>query len=209
MNVIPAILAKTKKEFLHKVKTIMPYCDLIQIDVMDGIFVPNKTWADIDVIKRLKLPIEFEVHLMVKDPEAVIEDWAKAGAKRIIFHIEATKNPKKCIQEIKKFKRKAGIAINPKTPVSRIKEYLHKVDYILIMGVDPGFSGQKFQQQVLKKAKQLKKLAPNIELGIDGGVNQKNKKQIFASGIDSLSVASAIFKTKNIARAIEKLEEPK
>ncbi|MCG2694228.1 ribulose-phosphate 3-epimerase [Candidatus Parcubacteria bacterium] len=203
--VIPAILAKTKKEFEYKAKSVMSYCDLIQIDVMDGIFVPNKTWADIDVIKHMHLPVEFEVHLMVREPEVVIEDWAKAGAKRIIFHIEATRNPKECIKIIKRFKRQAGIAINPKTSVARIKDFLKKIDYVLIMGVDPGFSGQKFQPSILNKIKRLKKLAPNIKIGVDGGINKKNAKDIKKAGADFLCVASSIFKSKNLAKAVDVL----
>ena len=202
MQVIPAILVKTKRGFEHKVKIIMRHVNTVQIDVMDGIFVPNKTWAKVDIIKRLKLPIDFEVHLMVKEPEAVIESWADAGAKRIIFHIEATRVPEKCIKIIKRFKREVGIAINPKTCFSKIEKYLGSIDYVLVMGVDPGFSGQKFQHSVLKKLKKIRKLSPNIKIGVDGGVNQKNAKKIVDAGADFLCAASAIFKKKNIAKAI-------
>lgn len=203
MKIIPAILVKTKREFEHRIKSVMNLVDMVQIDVMDGIFVPNKTWAKTDVIGRLKLPVDFEVHLMVKEPEAVIEDWADAGAKRIIFHIEATKKPEECIKEIKRFKREAGIAINPKTRISRIGKLLPKISYVLIMGVDPGFSGQEFQPQVLRKIKKLRKLAPNIKIGVDGGVDKKNAKQILDAGANYLSAASAIFKSKNIRKAID------
>ena len=159
------------------------------------------------MIKRLKLPVEFEVHLMVKDPEITIEEWVDAGAKRIIFHIEATHKPEECIKTIKRFKREAGIAINPKTKVSKIKKFLPEIDHVLIMGVNPGFSGQKFQPKVLKKIKRLKKIAPNIKIGVDGGVNQKNAKEILRAGADFLCAASAIFKSKNIGKAIENLEK--
>ncbi|PIR66494.1 MAG: ribulose-phosphate 3-epimerase [Parcubacteria group bacterium CG10_big_fil_rev_8_21_14_0_10_36_14] len=205
--VISAILAKTKKEFLYKVKTIMPYTNFVQIDVMDGIFVPNKTWAETDEIERMKLSVEFEAHLMVKEPELIIEDWAKAGAKRIIFHIEATKKADECIRQIKKYKKEVGIAINPKTPIKKLKPFLKKINYVLVMGVDPGFSGQKFQPVTLQKIKQIKKLAPKIKIGVDGGVDQKNAKEIMKAGADFLCAASAIFKSKNIARAIENLEK--
>lgn len=205
--VIPAILAKTKREFVNKIKIVMRHTDIVQIDVMDGVFVPNTTWADADVISRLKFPINFEVHLMVKEPEAVIGEWIDAGAKRIIFHIEATKKSEECIKLIKMYKREVGIAINPKTALRRIKKYLPKLDYVLVMGVDPGFSGQKFQPSALKKIKKLKKLAPNVKVGVDGGVNLKNAGTIKKAGADFLCAASVIFKSKNITRSIEMLEK--
>ncbi len=233
--VIPAILAKSQKEFEEKIKKIAPYADIIQIDAMDGAFVPNTTWADTDVIKHLHLPVKFEAHLMVENPEAgTIEEWAKAGAFRIIFHIEATRKPEECVRQIKKFHREAGIAINPKTPIEKIKKFLPTlrhpartphpvsstgqallmrgkmrdpyVDYVLVMGVTPGFSGQKFQSIALQKIKQIRAIAPKIKIGVDGGVDKTNSKKLYAAGADYLCAASAIFKSKNIAKAIRELK---
>jgi ribulose-phosphate 3-epimerase len=231
--VIPAILAKSQKEFKEKIDLVLPYADFIQIDVMDGVFVPNTTWADAKEIKKMCLPMRFEAHLMVKNPEAgsprfgkagAIAKWAKAGAFRIIFHIEATKNPDECIRQIKKFKKETGIAINPKTPLAKIKKFLPPrrhpartphlmrgkmrdlyVDYVLVMGVDPGFSGQKFQTAALQKIKQIKKIFPRVVIGVDGGVNKTNAKKLYAAGADALCAASSIFKAKNIRKAIEEL----
>ena len=204
--VIPAILAKSQKEFEEKIKKIAPHADIIQIDVMDGVFVPNKTWADTDIIKHLYLPIKFEAHLMVQNPEAgAIEGWAQAGAFRIIFHIEATKKAEECIRQIKKYKREVGVAINPNTPLAKLKPFLKKIDYVLVMGVTPGFSGQKFQPVVLQKIKQIRNLAPKIKIGVDGGVDKTNAKKLYAAGANYLNAASAIFESKNIGKAIESL----
>jgi len=204
--VIPAILAKSQKEFQEKIKLIQPYVEIIQIDVMDGAFVPNTTWADTDVIEHLHLPMKFEAHLMVENPErGTIEEWAEAGAFRIIFHIESTQKPEECIKQIKKFKREAGIAINPKTPLAKIKPFLKKIDYVLAMGVTPGFSGQKFQSIALQKIKQIRKMAPTVKISVDGGVDRKNSKKLYSAGSDSLCAASSIFKEKNIRKAIEEL----
>ena len=206
--VIPAILVKSQKEFQEKIKKIAPYADTIQIDVMDGAFVPNTTWANADIVEHLHLPVKFEAHLMVEDPESgTIEKWAKAGAFRIIFHIESTRKSEECIRQIKKFKCEAGIAINPKTPIEKIKKLLPKIDYVLVMGVTPGFSGQKFQASALEKIKQIRQLAPSIKIGVDGGVDKKNSKKLYAAGADYLCAASAIFKEKNIAKAIEELQK--
>lgn len=200
--VIPAILAKSKKEFTEKIKRVHPYAKFIQIDVMDGFFVPNKTWADPAEIKKMKMP-KYEVHLMVKDIEEEIKKWA--GADRIIFHIEATKNPEKCIKEIKKLKKQVGMAINPETPVAKIKKFLSQIDHVLVMGVNPGFSGQKFQPKVLSKIKKLRLLAPNIKIGVDGGVDKTNAKKLYSVGADTLCAASSIFKSKNVRNAIDEL----
>jgi ribulose-phosphate 3-epimerase len=204
--VIPAILAKSQKEFEEKIKKIAPYADTVQIDVMDGVFVPNATWADTKEIKNMRLPVRFEAHLMVKNPEAgTIEEWAKAGAFRIIFHIEATKKVGECIKLIKKYKKEIGVAINPKTSLTKIKNLLSELDYVLVMGVTPGFSGQKFQPIALEKIKQIRKLAPKVKIGVDGGVDKANAKKIITAGANYLNAASAIFKEKNIAKAIEDL----
>lgn len=204
--IIPAILAKSREKFLEKIKKIAPHAGFVQIDVMDGVFVPNTTWADTKEIKNMNLPMRFEAHLMVKNPEAgVIEEWAKAGASRIIFHIEATKKPEECLRQIKKFRREAGVAINPKTPLAKIKKFLPRLDYVLVMGVIPGFSGQKFQSAALGKIKEIRKIAPKIKIGIDGGVDKTNSKKLYAAGADNLNAASAIFKSKNIAKAINNL----
>jgi len=206
MNVIPAILVKNKKEFKEKIKLISKYSDIFQIDVMDGKFVPNITWADTDIIEHMHLPLLYEAHLMIEDPYIIIEDWVRAGAFRIIFHIESTKKALDCIKKIKKYKKEAGVAINPNTSIIKIKDLLLKLDYVLVMGVTPGFSGQKFQPQVLAKIKKIKKLAPNIVIAVDGGVNLKNAKEIKKAGADIISVASTIFKAKDPGRVIEKLE---
>lgn len=221
--VIPAILAKSQKEFKEKLDLISPYANIIQIDVMDGVFVPNVTWAETEKIKKMRLPMKFEAHLMVKDPEAgAIEEWAKAGAFRIIFHIEATKKASECVRQIKKYEREVGVAINPETPIEKIKKSLPslrrparsgvemrdpKVDYILVMGVTPGFSGQKFQSIALEKIKQIRKLAPNIKIGVDGGVDKTTAKKLYVAGANYLTAASAIFKEKNIAKAIKDLSK--
>jgi len=231
--VIPAILAKSRQEFEEKIKKILPagrqarsYADIIQIDVMDGKFVPNTTWADTEEIKNMRLPMRFEAHLMVKNPEAgAIEEWAKAGAFRIIFHIEATKKADECIRQIKKFHREAGsprftrldsnarqarveagVAINPKTPIEKIKPFLKKIYYVLVMGVTPGFSGQKLQPIAVQKIKKIRALAPKIKIGVDGGVDKTNAKKLYAAGADNLNAASAIFKEKNIGKAIRELK---
>jgi ribulose-phosphate 3-epimerase len=207
MKVIPAILVHSQKEFEERLKKVAPYADAVQIDVMDGRFVPNATWADAAAIAKMKLPVKLEAHLMVKNPElGVMEEWAKAGAFRIIFHFEATKKPEVCIKKIKKYGCEAGMAINPTTQVIKIKKLLSKLDYILVMGVDPGFSGQNFQPIAVEKIRQIRQLAPKIKISVDGGVSPENAKDLYAAGADYLCAATSIFQAKNIKKAIAALE---
>jgi len=208
-KIIPAILVKSKKEFKEKVQAVAPYAQMIQIDIMDNKFVSNKTWGAPSSVKKALKEInykkDFEVHLMVLHPERVIKKWVDVGAKRIIFHFESTTKPELVIKKIKENKCKVGIAINPETPIKAIESFINSLDMVLVMGVTPGFSGQKFQKSVLKKIKQIKKLKSKLLVSVDGGVNHKNAKDIIYAGANALSAASTIFKSDNIKEAIKKL----
>ena len=211
VQVIPAILAQTKEEFVDKVTEIFSSAEMIQVDIMDGKFVPNATWGAPDEILELHLPVTFEVHLMIENPEEVVDDWVRAGARRIIFHIEATDNPGAVIEKIRGTPsvpsgREVGIAINPETPIAALSEWLHLIDYVLVMGVTPGASGQEFQRKVLKKIRDIKEMRPGIKVGVDGGVNFETAKEIVAAGADCLNAASAIFDYPEPEEAIKILQ---
>ena len=206
MQIIPSILAATKEEFVGKVTEIFSDTEMIQIDIMDGKFVQNTTWGTPDEILELHLPVLFEVHLMVENPEEVVGDWVRVGAHRIIFHIEATKNPGLVIEKIRPFGREVGIAINPETPIAALSEWLHLIDYVLVMGVTPGASGQKFQSKVLAKIREIKKIRPGLKVGVDGGVNFDTAKEIAAAGADAINAASAIFEYPDPEEAIKILQ---
>lgn len=210
MQVVPAILANTKKEFIEKVKTVMPHVSCVQIDIMDGKFAPNKTWGSAEQIKKVFEEIgfnkNFEAHLMVKNPEAEAQKWINIGAKRIIYHYEAAKNHEKIIKKIKSAGCEAGIAINPETSVKKLLPYIYDINFVLVMGVVPGFSGQEFHHEVLKKIRKIKKINPKVKVGVDGGVNIKTAKKIVATGADVLNVANAIFRNSNIKEIIKQLK---
>tara|TARA_B100000579_G_C22706466_1_gene792389 strand:- start:438 stop:1100 length:663 start_codon:yes stop_codon:yes gene_type:complete len=173
--------------------------DYIHIDVMDGHFVPNITIGP-EVIKRLR-PITkktFDVHLMISPVNNFIKDFAEAGADIITFHPEATENIDETIGLIKKYNKKVGISLKPKSKIDLVKDYLDKIDLILIMSVEPGFGGQKFMPEVLTKLKELKKIITekklNIDLEIDGGINFENSKSVKESGANILVSGSTVFK---------------
>jgi len=206
VQVIPAILAKNKDEFVDKVTAVFPSVDLIQIDIMDGRFVAGKTWGTSEEVSALHLPVDFEVHLMAENPEEVVEEWVRAGAQRVIFHIEATKNPGVAIEKIRASGREVGIAINPETPIAALSEWLHLIDYVLVMGVIPGASGRQFQRKILKKIRDIKAMRPGIKIGVDGGVNFETAKDIVAAGANAINAATAIFEQPDPEEAIKILQ---
>ena len=176
--------------------------DYIHVDVMDGHFVPNITIGP-EIIKKLR-PVTkkiFDVHLMIEPVDKYIESFANAGADIITFHPEATPNTEETIKLIKKFKKKVGISLKPKSKISLIEKYLEKIDLILIMSVEPGFAGQKFIPEVLPKLEKLKEIVTNrnlnIDLEIDGGINFENCKTAIAAGANVLVSGSTIFKQNN------------
>tara|TARA_A100001011_G_C13998121_1_gene710158 strand:- start:117 stop:779 length:663 start_codon:yes stop_codon:yes gene_type:complete len=173
--------------------------DYIHIDVMDGHFVPNITIGP-EVIKRLR-PITkkiFDVHLMISPVDKYIKDFAESGADIITFHPEATENVDETIKLIKKYNKKVGISLKPKSQINLIEEHLNKVDLVLIMSVEPGFGGQKFMPEVLPKVKTLKNIINekklNIDIEIDGGINFKNSKSVKEAGANIIVSGSTIFK---------------
>ena len=176
--------------------------DYIHVDVMDGHFVPNLTIGP-DVIKQIR-PFSkkiFDVHLMISPVDKYIEQFANAGADIITFHPEATKDTGETIRLIRKFKKKVGISLKPKSEISLIRDYLDKIDLVLIMSVEPGFGGQKFMPEVLPKLKELKKIIDqekyNVDLEIDGGINFQNSKAAKEAGANILVSGSTIFKENN------------
>ena len=176
--------------------------DYIHVDVMDGHFVPNITIGP-EIIKKLR-PVTkktFDVHLMIEPVDKYIQDFAEAGADIITFHPEATPNTEETIKLIKKFNKKVGISLKPKSDVSLIEKFLDKIDLILIMSVEPGFAGQKFMPDVLPKLKKLKEIITDknlkIDLEIDGGINFDNCKSAINAGANVLVSGSTIFKQNN------------
>ena len=173
--------------------------DLIHVDVMDGHFVPNLTIGP-PVIRALrkytKLP--FDVHLMISPVHKYIKSYAQAGADIITIHPEATNNLSKSIKEIKRFKKKVGISLNPNSSINLVTKYLDKIDLVLIMSVYPGFGGQKFMPKVLSKIEKLKKLKEKynfkFDIEVDGGINFTNSKSVIMAGANILVSGTTIFK---------------
>lgn len=184
--------------------------DYIHIDVMDGRFVPNLTLGA-PVIKWLRPHGQavFDVHLMIERPEAFIEVFADAGADIITFHVEATSHPHRVTQLIKACGCCAGIALNPGTPLMMAEALLPEVDMVLLMSVNPGFGGQKFIPSTLEKIRQLRRMIEmsgrNVDLEVDGGINEGTAADVIAAGANVLVAGSAVYGSADMAQTISRL----
>ena len=203
VKISPSILSADFSQLGNEIKNLeKAEADLIHIDVMDGHFVPNITIGP-DVISKLRKysSLPFDVHLMISPVNQFIENFAKAGADIITIHPEATNDLIGSIKKIKSFNKKAGVSLNPETPVEKVLSHLKLIDLVLVMSVNPGFGGQKFMEEVLDKVKvlrkeiDLKKLDTLIE--IDGGINFSNAKIAKNAGVDILVSGTTIFKENN------------
>ncbi len=205
VEIIPAILAKDEKEFRRKADSVAGLADTIQIDVMDGKFVKNVTFADPERISRMALPMDCEVHLMVEDPEAQLDAWSLAGCLRAIIHAESVKDLAATLKSVKLFGMEPGIAINPETPVSSIADAIPYARVVQVMGVHPGFMGQAFQPVAIEKVRELKKNWPDLAIEVDGGVAVGIARKLAEAGADRLVSGSAVFNSGSPAKAIEAL----
>ena len=203
IQISPSILSADFSNLEKDIKKLETAgADMIHVDVMDGHFVPNITIGP-PVIKALrnKTSLPFDVHLMISPVHKYIKDFANAGADIITIHPEATPNLQESIDEIKSFKKKVGISLNPDTKIDIVEDYLDKVDLILIMSVYPGFGGQKFISEVLEKIKDLKVLKDkkklNFDIEVDGGINFSNFKSVINAGANVLVSGTTIFKENN------------
>lgn len=184
--------------------------DYIHIDVMDGHFVPNLTLGA-PVIKWLRphAQVLFDIHLMIERPGDMVEAFADAGADIITFHVEATPHPHRVMQLIKACGCRAGIALNPGTPVVMAETLLHEADMVLLMTVNPGFGGQKFIPATLEKIRQLRERIETcgraIELEVDGGINEGTAADVIAAGADVLVAGSAVYGSADMAQKIAAL----
>jgi ribulose-phosphate 3-epimerase len=192
MTVIPTIFSRNKKEFQERFTRLLPIAKNIQIDFMDGKFVPTKSIALKDIPNLKKYTNNFEIHLMCLHPERYAKKLKKIGFKKIIFHIESTKDPEKVIHSIKSSDLIPFIALNPETPISNVINYLPMTKGVLLMGVHPGKEHQSFIPGVYKKISQLRKSNKKIPIQVDGGVNERVAKKLARLNVNNINSGSYI-----------------
>ena len=187
--------------------------DYIHVDVMDGHFVPNITIGALVVASiRPVTSLPLDVHLMIEHPERYISDFVKAGADIITVHVEASPHLHGTIRLIKELGARAGVSLNPPTPLSAVDEFIHDVDLVLIMSVNPGFGGQSFIPETLPRIANMRKIIdsrkPGIELEVDGGINADNAPDIVEAGADVLVAGNSVFRAEEgISQALQRLRE--
>jgi len=228
IEIIPAIIAEDFQELKKKIRLVEPYVDWVHIDIMDGKFVPYSTWSEPKKLKDINTNLKIETHLMILDPFKTVDDCLRAEASRVIIHWESLKsNPegqlKKITEKVKSYKSqipepqrrvkkriyplRLGVALNPETPWQEIKAFVKNLDLVLLMGVNPGRSGQSFREEILPKIKTLREFSADLNIEVDGGVKPENVRKIIEAGANILVVGSAIFEARDIKMAIEGLRQ--
>jgi ribulose-phosphate 3-epimerase len=251
-EIVPAIIAKDFEDLKNKIKLVEAFVKTVQLDIMDGVFVPNVTWPfaakavqdtslaaeaardmpfasvqgkpfvvpqggipqgkpPILELNNLQTNLYLEVHLMVAQPEEAIKEWSTTFVNRIIFHWEALGDFKSQIsnimQTVYRSGKQLGISLNPDTPLEVLDHVAGKIDFVLLMSVNPGFAGQKFIVDSIHRVAALRQKYPNVKIEVDGGVNLENAKQLIEAGADFLAVGSTIFESQNIEQIIKELSQ--
>ncbi|MEW9077711.1 ribulose-phosphate 3-epimerase [Terrisporobacter glycolicus] len=209
IKLAPSILSADFAKLLEDVKKVEKAgCEYLHIDVMDGHFVPNITLGP-GIVKSLRKDVNmvFDTHLMIENPDNYIKDFVDAGSDLIVVHVEACRHLHRTIQNIKSYNVKAGVALNPATPIETIKHVLQDVDMVLIMTVNPGFGGQSFIESVIEKIKELKQIIDeknlNVDIQVDGGIKPSNINQVVEAGANVIVAGSAIFNSENIEETVK------
>lgn len=210
-KIAPSILSADFSRLGEEIRAVeRAGADLLHVDVMDGHFVPNITIGPLVVSGLKKLTsLPLDVHLMIEHPDQFVEEFAQAGSNWITVHLETGRHLKKTVQKIRDVKVRPGIVLNPSTPLRKLYPYLEEIDLVLLMSVYPGFGGQSFIPETLKKVEKLRQIIDRhgypIEIEVDGGIKVDNIRAVSKAGGDIFVVGTGIFRTGNYKKTIERL----
>lgn len=208
ITVQPAILEKTTQAISQRLSAVQSLCNEVHLDVMDGDFVPNTTVNDPKAIAQIKWgKTQVSLHLMIRHPELYLRNWAFPEVSSMVVHREAVNNVADCINLIRQLDKKVALALNPNTPSYEIVDYLDELDFIMIMAVEPGFSAQAFNSDVLEKIRYIHGLKPNLPIAVDGGVSLQTKAAIIKAGGTILCANSYLFKAEDLQAAFNLLKQ--
>ena len=206
-HIVPAVLVKTKKDLMNRLRRAAPYFSRVQVDIIDGKFAKNRT-IGANSLKGVRTKLKLEIQLMVKDVDKYVDEFIKLKPWMITFPIESCKDAKhinELIKRIKKARIKAGISINPETPTHKIKPFLKKIDLALVMTIHPGFGGQSFLPETVPKIRHVRKWDKNIDLEVDGGIHIGTACIAARAGANVFVAGGAIYKAKNIKTGLKQL----
>ena len=213
LKLSPSLLAADFSDLRSEIQKVeSAECDMLHLDVMDGMFVPNISFG-MPVIAALRphSKLLFDVHLMIEDPIRYIKDFVKAGADSVTFHYESCNDQKAVIEEIRKYGVRVGISIKPQTPAFVLEPLLPSVDMVLVMTVEPGFGGQKLIPDTLSTVRQVKNMAAfmkaPIDIQVDGGITPENAYLAVEAGANVLVAGSAIFRAEDVKEAVRRFKE--
>lgn len=192
VTVVPAILTDSASEFSRMVGLANQFASFVQVDLMDGRFVPTRS-VGVESLTAVHIDFSWEAHLMVCDPVRYLEPLKDVGAARVIFHIESDDRPATVIDRCRNLGLGVGVAVNPPTPISRIQSLLPAIDAVLLMAVYPGYYGAPFVPEVMSKIGEARTACADIEIGMDGGIKESNLLDVARHGLDVVCVGSAIF----------------
>ena len=203
-KIIPAIIAKNQHELDERLSKVLPYVDIVQLDIMDNFFVPNTSlFFDFSLPKT---DCAFEAHLMVDDPE----DWVKKHGKKVdtvLVHFESRYDPESIIEMIRNQGKRFGFVLNPETSVDKLSGFIDDVDQVLIMTVNPGFYGSSFLPEMLEKIRKLRRMKVTLDIEVDGGITDKTIELVDQAGANLFVSGSYIVKADNVSKAIKNLEK--
>ena len=205
VQIIPSINVPTFEEVKARIARVEPYVSWCHLDVTDGVFSTHPTWHDPADLALLNTRLKVEVHLMIDEPERIVDQWLAVPVKRVIVHIEATKNLPIIIEKCHAAGVEIGVALNPETSWEQVKDWYEKTDLIQILGVRPGPSGQPMQEEIFGKIAHVRKFCSQCIIEVDGGVNVQTAKRAVDAGANLLVMGSAIFSAPDIGKAIEEL----
>lgn len=206
VEILPAILEKSFGPIAEKIERLSGLTERAQIDIADGVFIPEESWHEQERLAELGEEIKLDLHLMVDRPEQWISRWSQPNVFRVTFHQEATYDPRRTLELVKSSGKEVGVALKLETPITAVYDILDEVDIVLLLAVVPGRQGQEFDARVIAKIEELRRHSPKTIIGVDGGITPLVASSLVSAGANVLVSGSYIFSQPDIKEAIESLQ---